>query len=184
MDDPHAIDIFAQMLKLDPSERISARQALDHSYFSKLSHHEGDEDEVWFDAGPPIFHVITLSTASADFPVSAHALLGQVSRDAQMSSTPGADMVVNAKTPNTAIVDIDASNRDEPRCMPEYVLDIYRNHRANEVFCTPPRLQLCHDDTDVVACSKHSSRRPTTWIESSERSTRRCAAYSSTGLSR
>jgi len=35
-DDPHALDILAQMLKFDPSERISARQALNHPYFNDL----------------------------------------------------------------------------------------------------------------------------------------------------
>ena len=87
---------------------------------------------------PLKFFMSSLSTADAAFPASGHALLGQVSRDArQRSSTPGLDMEVDH---SKNIVDVDASDRDEPRCMPEYVLDIYRNHQANEVFCTPPCL--------------------------------------------
>lgn len=59
-----------------------------------------------------------------------------MSRDArQRSSTPGLDMEVDH---SKNIVDVDASDRDEPRCMPEYVLDIYRNHQANEqTFLAP-----------------------------------------------
>lgn len=36
--DPHGVDLLAKMLRYDPAQRISARQAMEHLYFRCVSH--------------------------------------------------------------------------------------------------------------------------------------------------
>lgn len=48
-------------------------------------------------------------------------------------------VVTRPDSPMQVVLDIDGPDRNEPRCMGEYVIDIYKNHQMNEgCFLVPP----------------------------------------------